>query len=134
MQTLTFFEDIDADLVREIDRISSVRSFKAGDTIFTKGNTAEHLFILEQGQIDLLMQSKNDTRFNLNRTGDVFGWSSLVENGVYTSTATCQSDASIRCIPKSDMDPIFEKNSRAAVRIYRKIGDIFSKRMAGVTD
>jgi CRP-like cAMP-binding protein len=134
MQALSFFEGIDANVVREIDNASSVKTYRAGDTIFEKGSTAENLYILEQGEIHLLMKAKDDTRFNLDRPGEVFGWSSLVENGVYTSTATAKADTSVRCIPKSDIDPIFDKNTGAAVHLYRKLGDVFSKRMSKVVD
>ena len=134
MQVFTIFEEIDGDLAREISRISTVKSFAAGEVIFEKDRGADCLYLLESGQVDLLMSPAEDARFKVNRTGDVFGWSALVENGVYTVTATCETDARVHCIPKDQMDAILNKNVGTAVELFRKIGDKFPKQIAGMVE
>jgi CRP-like cAMP-binding protein len=134
IESLSFFEGIDSSVIQEMNQASSIKNFQAGDTVFEKGNPADCLYILEQGDINLLLRKHDDTTLNLSEPGEVFGWSSLVENGVYTSTAKVEKKASVRCIPKTKMDPIFSRNAKDAVVLYRKIGDIFSKRMSRVVD
>jgi len=62
----------------------------------------------------------------------VFGWSSLAENGVYAITATCRSMATVRCISKTDIDPILKKNNKAAALLYRRLGEHLSRQMLKV--
>lgn len=131
MQSLDIFEGIDAGVVEEIRNAGATMTFDAGTTIFENGAPASNLYILEQGDIDLVSQT-DDTSLNLNRPGDVFGWSCLVDKGVYTTTARVQSQAKVQCIARADIDPIFDRNAKDALVLYKNLGNVFSKRMGSV--
>jgi CRP-like cAMP-binding protein len=124
-----FFEGIDQAVVEEINTACTVKTYKASDIIFEKGNPADCLYILEEGRIDLLLKKADNLVYTLDSTGEVFGWSSIVEKGVYTSTATCAVDTSVLCVSKKDIEAIFDRNTAAAVTFYRRLGSIFSKRI-----
>lgn len=132
IEKLEFFEGMDTDIVKQINNSGSTRTFQPGDTIFETGKSAQFLYILEQGGIDLKSDHTDRADFSLDKPGEVFGWSSLVEKGVYTSTATCRSEARVRCIPKTDIEPVLNGSSQAAMMFYRRIGDLFTRRMPKV--
>ena len=134
IETLPLFEGIDADVVRQISQASSARIFNKGDTIFEKGNPARFLYILEQGEIELVDKSRDGNSINLTDPGAVFGWSSLAESGVYTSTAVCRSETSAQCIAKSDIEPVLNQNPKAAVALYQRLGELLTKRMPKVVE
>lgn len=130
VQDSKFFKGIDEGVVKEIDKVSSVKSFSVGDTVFEKGSSAETLYILDQGNIDLVLKKEDNLVYSLNKPGEVFGWSSLVENGIYTSTAICSEDASVLCISRQDIENILNQNLSTALVFYRRLGQIFSKRIS----
>jgi signal-transduction protein with cAMP-binding, CBS, and nucleotidyltransferase domain len=124
-----FFNGIDQAVVEEIKTACTAKAYAAEDIIFEKGSPADCLYILEKGSIDLLLKKADNLVYTLDSEGEVFGWSSIVEKGVYTSTATCVTDASVLCISKKDIEGIFDRNTEAAVTFYRRLGSIFSKRI-----
>lgn len=134
IETLPLFEGIDADVVRQISQASSAKTFNTGDTIFEKGSSAQFLYILEQGEIELVDKSRDSNPIKLAQPGEVFGWSSLAESGVYTSTAVCRSEASVQCIGKSDIEPVLNQHPKAAVTLYQRLGELLSKRMPKVVE
>ena len=85
----------DADLER-LDAISSPQEWGPGGTIFTEGNPAKDLYVLERGRVALQMQLPS-TQPRLGRSitvdvatkGEVFGWSAVVQPHTYTLTAVC---------------------------------------------
>ncbi|MBU1344080.1 MAG: cyclic nucleotide-binding domain-containing protein [Proteobacteria bacterium] len=129
---IAFFEGIDSIVIKEIETGCSAKSFNKGETIFKKGDRADFLYILEQGEIDLVFQEKNMSLFSLNQPGEVFGWSSLVEKGVFTSTSICRSATTVQRISKKNIEKIFNQYPEAAVTFYRRLGSIFSKRISKV--
>ena len=63
--------------------------FKKGDIIFKEGSEAEGLFIVENGSVDVCVQSK--LVFS-STSGDIVGEHSLVMNRPRNTTAICASD------------------------------------------
>ena len=132
IQEIKFFEGIDSNVINEIKQGCSAKTFEEGDTIFEKGSPADFLYFLEQGSIDLFLKEKDMTLCTLEQPGEVFGWSSIVENGIYTSTSICRAKTSVLRIPKNKVEEIFNNNTKAAVEFYRRLGSIFSKRISKV--
>lgn len=132
IQKIKFFEGIDSNVINEIKNGCSAVTFKEGDTIFEKGDPANFLYILEQGNIDLFLKEKDFVICSLKEAGEVFGWSSIVEKGVFTSTSICRSITSVLRIPKENIEDIFNRYPDAAVKFYRRLGSIFSKRISRV--
>ncbi len=130
IQDVPFFEGIDTNVIEEIKNACSAKTFDKGETLFEKGSPANYLYILEEGDIDLLLRKTDNTIFNLNQPGEIFGWSSIVEKGVYTSTSTCNSSTSVLRIPKEKIEALFDQHPRAAVKFYQRLGSIFSKRLS----
>ena len=130
IQEIKFFEGIDSNVISEIENGCSAITFEEGDAIFEKGDPANFLYILEQGDIDLFIREKNHVICNLKQAGEVFGWSSIVEKGIFTSTSICRSSTSVLRIPKENIEDIFDRYPGAAIQFYRRLGSIFSKRMS----
>lgn len=130
IKNLSFFESIDPNVIDGIKTACSQKNFKAGQQIFSKGMTADYLYILEQGSVELLLKEQDQSSFMLSDSGEVFGWSSIVEKGVYTSTATCKTDTIVQRITKQDIESLFDHYPKAAVKFYQRLGSIFSKRIS----
>ena len=85
----------DADLERLV-AISSPQEWGAGGTIFTEGNPAKDLYVLERGKVALQMnlpstqpQLAKRITVDVATRGEVFGWSAVVQPHIYTLTVVC---------------------------------------------
>ncbi len=131
---IEFFEGVDDQVIQKIESCCSEKTFNQGDTIFEKGEPADFLYFLVNGHIDLLLKEKEMSIFTLTRPGEVFGWSSMVENGIYTSSSVCRSRTSVLEIPRQDIKEIFNQHPLEAIAFYQRIGSVFSKRLSTVID
>ena len=130
IRNIPFFESIDPNVITAIKTACSQKSFEAGQQIFAKGTTAAYLYILVEGSVELLLKEQDQSSFTLSEPGEVFGWSSIVEKGVYTSTAACKTATVVQRIEKQDIESIFDQYPKAAVKFYQRLGSIFSKRIS----
>ncbi len=76
--------------------LAAQKQYEAGSTIFHEGDSAEELFVLQEGRVALQMTAPTGERQNGRRmtvdvigTDDVIGWSAVVDPHKYTLTAVC---------------------------------------------
>ncbi len=129
-QNLEFFEGIDPVVIKEIEKGCSKKDYAAGETIFEKGSRGDYLYVLDQGSIDLTVREEDRILCTLKQPGEVFGWSSMVEKGFYTTSAVCKAATSVLRISNMNIVDIFNRYPGVAVTFYRRIGSIFSKRIS----
>jgi len=130
LMDIHFFKGVDAQVIKEIENSCTVEIYEKDTVIFEKGSQADCLYILEQGNIDLFIKDKGLTICNLVEPGEVFGWSSIVEKGIYTASCICKAQTKVLKISKDKIEDIFNRYPKAAVVFYRRLGSIFSKRIS----
>ena len=132
LKTIAFFNGIDASVIKEVESHSSEKKYDSARVIFEKGDPADHLYFLKQGEIKLFLREKDQTIYTLRKPGEVFGWSAIVENGVYTSSAACKTASSVIRISRESIKDIFNRHPDSAVTFYQRIGNVFSQRLTTV--
>lgn len=124
------FKEIRFEVMEEIADISSAESCAKDTVLFEKGENADCLYVLEQGSINLVVKNGGSIVYNLTEPGEVFGWSSLVEPGVYTAAAVCAEDTKVVKLQKQKLDKLFELHPDAGLKVLRRLGGVFSKRLS----
>ena len=101
-------------------------SYSAGDTIFAQGELGTEMFIIIEGEVEIIKHI-NDESHVLSRLekGDFFGEMALLENVPRTADAVARTDVKAILINGSRFDDMLRKNPEIAVRIIRK----YSKRL-----
>jgi len=127
---IRFFTGIEEKGIKEIEAASTEEIFEQGTVLFEKGSPADSLFILKQGSVDMLIKGNELNICNLVEPGEVFGWSSIVEKGIYTSSCICKTRTQVLKISKGKIEDIFNRYPKAAITFYRRLGSIFSKRLS----
>jgi CRP-like cAMP-binding protein len=130
IREIQFFNEIETDVVREIENSCTIEAFGKDSIIFNKGSRADFLYILDEGNISLLVKDKGMTICNLTEPGEVFGWSAIVEQGIYTASSVCTSETRVLKISREKIEDIFNRYPKAAVTFYRRLGSLYSKRMS----
>jgi CRP-like cAMP-binding protein len=104
----------------------SSATYSAGDIIFAQGDLGTDMFIIQDGEVDIIKHISGESHHlsHLER-GDFFGEMALLENVPRTADAIAKTDVKVLIINGSRFDEMLRKNPEIAVRIIRK----YSKRL-----
>ena len=104
----------------------SILEFSAGDRIFSQGDLGTEMFIIQEGEVEILKHIGGQTH-TLSRLekGDFFGEMALLESMPRTADAVALTDVKVVSINGSRFDEMLRRNPEVAVRIIRK----YSKRL-----
>ena len=129
---MDLFTGLDLDVMGEIADIACVEEkYSQGTVIFSEGDLANALYILEGGVVDLKIGGEK-TVYSLTEKSDIFGWSSLVENAQYTATAIAKTDIQTVKIDTLKMNRVFNANALFGLSVYRRLCAVFNKRLASI--
>jgi CRP-like cAMP-binding protein len=101
-------------------------SYEAGDVIFHEGELGTEMFIIQEGEVDIVKHLGGETHLlsKLER-GDFFGEMAILEDVPRTADAVAHTPVKLLAINGSRFDEMLRKNPEIAVRIIRK----YSKRL-----
>ncbi len=129
---MDLFKGLDLNVMGEIaDNACTEVSYEKGTVMFNEGDTANALYILYKGAVELKIGGVK-TVYRLTATSDIFGWSSLVENAQYTATAIAETDIQVVKIDTRKMNRLFNANPLFGLTVYRRLSAIFNKRLASI--
>ena len=94
----------------------------AGSFIFREGDLGTEMFILQEGQVEILKTvSGVDEQLAILEKGDFFGEMSLLEDLPRTASARAVSDCKVIRINGATFDQMLRSKPEIAVRIMRKL-------------
>ncbi len=129
---MDLFTGLDMNIMEEIaDTACTEATYTKGTVIFSEGDSANALFILYEGAVDLMIGGEK-TVYSLTEESDIFGWSSLVENAQYTATAIANMDIQAVRIDTLKMNRVFNANPSFGLTVYRRLSAVFNKRLASI--
>jgi CRP/FNR family transcriptional regulator, polysaccharide utilization system transcription regulator len=129
---MDLFKGLDLNVMGEIaDTACTEASYEKGAVILNEGESANTLYILYKGAVDLKIGGVK-TVYRLTATSDIFGWSSLVEDAQYTATAIAETDIQVVKIDTRKMNRLFNANPLFGLTVYRRLSAIFNKRLASI--
>ena len=125
----------------DLDKIASLpsceeRAYQAGEVIIRAGDKAKYLYVLKEGQVDLVMELPPRSKVAVTRvvvdkitTGDFFGWSALVAPHIYTMTAICEEPSQVVVISGAELMALFEKDCHLGYKVFQSLTSIIGTRM-----
>ena len=130
----------DADLLRIATLPSSHEAeFAAGEVILRDGTRANHLFVLREGQVELVIdvpaehwQGQRTVVIDLITTGGCFGWSALVRPHFYVMSAVCLEWAEVVVIDGAELMALFDDDYHIGYRVFQSLSHIVGARMRDV--
>ncbi len=116
--------------LKELSSKQQIKSFKKKETIFTEGDTANSLYLLNKGKVKVYKSHEIGKDFitRLLQPGDFFGYLPLLEETDHTSSAEALEDCEITIFPKGDFFTLLEQ-SPAVMQQFIKLlsGNIAEK-------
>ncbi len=129
-----FFNGLTAGDVRHISEISRNVTLKKGAKIFSRGDSAENLYIVHSGKVHLSFQisillAHVEIAVDMINAGDVFGWSALVEPHRFTLSAYCDGDGELIEIGGKHMISMCAKRPHVGYILMRNLAKVIGSRM-----
>lgn len=124
IQQSDLFWGMNRDFVKEVMNIAVKESYQKGDFLFREGDPAVNFYILIKGRVKLTIGETGQMVYTVDRSGEAFGWSSLLERDVYSASGECKQETILQKI-----------DSRALLKLVEEDpvnGLIFIKRLAGL--
>jgi CRP-like cAMP-binding protein len=117
--------------------LCSSRTYEAGASIFREGDSAEQLFVLEEGKVALqkdvpLPEAQLGRRITVDvvTRGEVFGWSSIVAPHIYTLSAICLQKTSVVAIDGARLRSLLQEDHHMAYEVLHGLLKVVASRLA----
>jgi CRP-like cAMP-binding protein len=123
------FKGVSPEFLKELAQIGEMRIFKRDSIICRANEKARYFYQLLEGQIDVMLSEKEIIHFTLNRPGEIFGWSSLVEPYMYTATAKCNTDVRVVRMARESLEKTMIKYPADGLAILKHLTSIISQRL-----
>ena len=111
------------------------RAFQKEEIIFKAGDQAEHLYVVEEGQVDLLIKGSGSSPYLPGQTvvcsvskGGIFGWPAVVPPHVFSLTAVCRTPARILNIKGEELRKLFKENPGIGLEVTNSLLRVISSR------
>ncbi len=130
LKEIELFEGVDFEVMNEIAGICSEENYSKGTTIFERDEQAECLYILLEGTVYLVIKNGGSITYNLSEPGDVFGWSSMLENGKYTAAGVSATDLKVLKIETYKLNRIFQNRPEIGFKVLQRLAGVISRRLS----
>jgi CRP-like cAMP-binding protein len=131
LQGIRFLNGIDSARLEEIANIARICEYEAHDVVFREGDTAESVYLVLSGKLSLELSPSTAYRKQLVSVGpgEMFGWSSLVENLRFAATAIVVEPTQLMRIDGLRLREMCDKDPKFGYEMMRRTMRALAKRL-----
>jgi len=108
----------------------------AGDFIFREGAVAKEFYILEEGEISLVVASRKEGTKKLMQVpvdtvtkGDIFGWSALVAPHCRNMSAICVKHSTVIAVSGTELNELMDHNHSLGYEVMKSLVRVIGRRL-----
>lgn len=132
IQRTPLFKSLGFDETRKLAELVRIERFARGDTIIEQDALGSALYILREGEVDILRTDAEGRAHSVNRLGpgELFGEMSLVDDMLVSADVCVASEAAeVLVIPRREFEELMEADDRFAARVYRAFCSTLATRL-----
>ena len=126
LKNFHLFTDATANDLRALEAIGEPRVCIAGDLIYSAGEAADALFLIEMGTVDIMPMGK-ETVFATMGSGQGFGELAFFEHGPRPAAAYAHEPTHLVRIPFARFSQVLAERPALALLVYRNACMFFAK-------
>ena len=138
LEQIDLFTSLSSKELRDIEQIAQTRAVSRGDIIFTQGDRARDLFLVENGQVEILLKDyKQDFKqVAVMRNGDFFGEMALFDkDSLRSATARALQNSSLIIIPGAGFERLLQEKPSISFKLLnalsKRLKDTSQKAVGG---
>ena len=113
------------------------KTYSAGESVFHENDIAKDFYILEEGEVILVVSSrkgrgaKEPIRVPVDTItkGDVFGWSSLVAPHSRNMSAICVKRSTVVAVSGTELNRLMDSNHSLGYEVMKSLVRVIGKRL-----
>jgi len=119
------FRDLSPADMQEIERVTTMTTCKRGRIFYTAGQSAEVLFILKKGKVQLYRLAEDGRRLvtAIVQAGSIFGEMPLVSQRMHDNIAEAMDDCTLCVMSRADVEHLLTTKPRLALNIISILAD-----------
>lgn len=123
--------------IKQIAALPSSREMtcQSGQFLFKKGEEAKNIFILEDGEVNILVEIEessagkpNQITVDLVKKGSLMGWPALVRPHLYVLSGVCNEPSKLAVISGAELLSLFETNPIIGYKVYQGLSQVIGSR------
>jgi len=119
-------KDVTSDDLRALGAIAERKTYIAGDLVYSEGDVADALFIVEMGMLDIVPRGK-EMVFATIGSGQGFGELAFFERGKRPASASTRERTYLVRIPYERLSKVLAERPELALLVYRNACAFFAK-------
>lgn len=100
-------------------------SFKAGDYIFEKGDEAEKMYVVKEGEVEIVVDG--DVVVEVAGPGVIFGEMAIVDNNPRSASARAKTDCSVVGVDEKRFNFLVQNTPFFAIHVMRVLASRIRK-------
>ncbi len=116
LRSVPFFGSIPAEHLIPLAEITQATTFERGELIFTEGDAAQHLYVIDQGSVEVL---KSGTRVAVLGERECFGEMALLDDDVRSATVRAIDEVHTLSIQSEDFHELLDLSPALARGVLR---------------
>jgi CRP-like cAMP-binding protein len=128
------FGGLSGPTLRQLAAIGRSRAVGAGDYVFLLGDTAEYLYLVAKGRVELCFPMAlhgvvKDVSVEPAAAGKILGWSALVKPYRFTLSARATEPSEVVGFPREELQRIFEADPQVGYRFVTELAELVGIRL-----
>ena len=125
------FQGLSESQLDHIHKIGSEAVIKAGQWLFREGETAEQMYVLKDGAVELLttVEEVELPITIVRKSGNCFGTSTMVPPHQYSLSARCAEDGTLLRIQKTDLEQLIKEDCELGNTLLANLAKHFLDRL-----
>lgn len=125
---LTYLTD---PMLENLARIIDILKFDRDEILFRENDPAERFYMMRSGNVLLEQRISDQVTACIGsiKPGFSFGWSAMVEDGIYTVDAVCVEPSEIYSFKRDRIQKLFMQDPEMGLRMYQRLVVIIKKRL-----
>ena len=148
LQTVPEFSDLTNEEIDTLERVMVVHNYPDGETILSKKHAADDLYLIMQGEVQILHEKHNQRGYQLIKTmkpGELVGLHSLISHRPTDVNCVTKGETRLATLPRSAFELLYQANStlthhfqrviaRQLVRDYKQVLEVLKQIMFASDD
>ncbi len=128
------FRGLSPNALRRLEQMGRSRTLATGDYLFLLGDSADCLYMVQSGTIELCLPitvdgAVNDVPVETATEGKALGWSALVKPYRFTLSARAAEPATVIGFPRSELQDLFDSSPDTGKRFHANLSELVGVRL-----
>ncbi len=134
LREMSIFHGRKAETLEALEACMEIRTFQAGEKIFTQGEAGDELFLIRRGAVRILLPLAGQQAYHLSTfgRGDFFGEMTFLDREPRSANAVAHSDTELFVLSRARFDALADDHKRLAMQLHEGLARTMAVRLRRV--